>query len=91
MWISLLEVCHRGFFRKEMWAHLPLKYRFVLSPLPGLVCCVYRVFSMDVGGGSVMLPLCTLYSVLYSVYRCILCTLICLLSWRAGDATPMVM
>ena len=78
----------QGFFRKEMWAHLPLKYRFVLSPLPSLVCCVCRVFSVDVGGGSVMLSLCTLYSVLYSVYS-VLC--FCLLSWRAGDATPMVM
>ena len=53
-----------------------------MSPLPSLVCCVCRVFSVDVGGGSLMLPLCTLYSVLYSVYS--------LLSWRAGDATPML-
>ena len=58
----------QGFIRMEMWAHLPLKYRFVLSPLPGLVCCVCRVFSMDVGGGSVMLPLCTLYCILYTLY-----------------------
>ena len=35
------------------------------------MCGVCRVFSVDVGGGSVMLPLCTLYPVLYTVYHCI--------------------
>ena len=59
----------QGFFRKEMWAHLPLKYRLIPVEPPAQPCVLCLLcLSVDVGGGSVMLPLCTLYSVLYSVY-----------------------
>ena len=41
-----VEVFHRRFYLKEMWAHLLLKYRFVPSPLPAM--CVEAAVRMFV-------------------------------------------
>ena len=81
----LPEVFPQGFFLKEMWAHLPLKYRFVLSPLPGLVCVVVVLAFW-------MLVLSLVLFFVWCLFRALACVLyqftsICvLLSWRAQVA-----